>query len=184
MLVKDREFDLFIREEDILRRVQTLAQEIDRDYKNNPPILIAVLNGAFMFTADLARCLSIPSEITFIKVKSYEKLQSTGEHKEYIGLEVPIVGRAVIIVEDIVDSGNTMRYLVQQFWQQNPQSIAIASLLFKPEAVIHDMNLTYVGFEIPNDFVVGYGLDYDGYGRNLRSIYTLSRQPEEANQAG
>ena len=174
MRVNDREFDLFISEATILSRVQALAQQIDHDYALDPPILVAVLNGAFMFTADLARCISIPIEVTFIKVKSYQQLQSTGQHKEYIGLEVPIQDRRVIVVEDIVDSGNTMRYLLQQFAPQNPRSIAIASMLFKPEALVHNIELTYVGFEIPNDFVVGYGLDYDGFGRNLRSIYTLA----------
>ena len=179
MLVKDRSFRVFIREEDILHRVQVLAQEIDRDYAGNPPVLIAVLNGAFVFTADLVRCLSIPAEVTFIKVKSYQKFQSTGRHKEHIGLEVPISDRSVIIVEDIVDSGNTMRYLLEQFAKQRPRSLATASLLFKPAAITHEIKLDYVGFEIPNDFVVGYGLDYDGYGRNLRSIYTLADQQTE-----
>ena len=179
MRVKDREFDLFISEETILSRVQALAERIDHDYAQDPPILVAVLNGAFMFTADLARRISVPTEITFIKVKSYQQFQSTGQHKEYIGLEVPVQDRPVIVVEDIVDSGNTMHYLLQQFAQQHPRSIAIASLLFKPAALVHDIPLAYVGFEIPNDFVVGYGLDYDGYGRNLRAIYTLSPQPEK-----
>ena len=179
MRVKDREFDLSIPEKVILSRVQALAQQIDHDYAQEPPLLVAVLNGAFMFTADLVRCLSIPTEVTFVKVKSYQQFQSTGQPKEYIGLDVPIRDRAVIIVEDIVDSGNTIRYLSQQFAQQNPRSIAIASLLFKPEALEHNMKLAYVGFEIPNDFVVGYGLDYDGFGRNLRAIYSLAGSPNE-----
>ena len=179
MRVKDRDFDLLLSEDTILSRVHALAQQIDQDYADEPPILVAVLNGAFMFTADLARRISVPTEITFIKVKSYQQFQSTGQHKEYIGLEVPIRDRHVIIVEDIVDSGNTVRQLSQQFAEQNPKSIAVASLLFKPQAVEHDIELAYVGFEIPNDFVVGYGLDYDGFGRNLRAIYTLSSQAEE-----
>lgn len=183
MLVKDREFDLFISEETILSRVQVLAQQIDRDYAQEPPILVAVLNGAFMFTADLARRISVPTEITFIKIKSYQQFESTGQHKEYIGLEVPIQNRHVIVVEDIVDSGNTMHYLLQQFAPQNPKSVAITSLLFKPEALTRDIQLTYVGFEIPNDFVVGYGLDYDGYGRNLRSIYTLADSSSDGQKA-
>ncbi len=177
MRIKDREFDEFISEEAIAERVQALAQQIDRDYADEPPVLVAVLNGAFMFTADLIRCISIPSEVTFIKVKSYQEMQSTGQHKEFIGLEVPLRDRPVIIVEDIVDSGNTIRYLTQQFSEQAPRSIAVASLLFKPQALMHDLKLNYVGFEIPNDFVVGYGLDYDGLGRNLRAIHKLSANP-------
>ena len=178
MRVYDREFELFIAEEAIQSKVKALSHQIDQDYAQEPPLLVAVLNGAFVFAADLIRNMNVPAEITFIKVKSYHQLQSSGQHKEYIGLEVPIQGRHIIIVEDIVDSGNTIHYLTQQFARQHPQSIAIATLLFKPAAVARDIDLTYVGFEIPNDFVVGYGLDYDGYGRNLRSIYTLSNTSE------
>ena len=174
MRVKDREFELFISEEDIHQRVQILAQQIDQDYFDDPPILVAILNGAFVFAADLARSISIPAEVTFVKVRSYEQLQSTGQHREFIGLEVPITDRRVIIVEDIVDSGNTIRFLLQKFGEERPKSIAVASLLFKPNALVHDLELAYVGFEIPNDFVVGYGLDYDGLGRNLRAIYKIA----------
>lgn len=177
MRIKDREFDEFISEEAIQERVQALAQQIDRDYTDEPPVLVAVLNGAFVFMADLVRSISVPSEVTFIKVKSYQNMQSTGQHKEFIGLEVPLRDRDVIIVEDIVDSGNTIRYLSQQFSEQAPRSIAVASLLFKPEALVHNLKLKYVGFEIPNDFVVGYGLDYDGLGRNLRAIYKVAPNP-------
>lgn len=177
MRVKDREFELFISEEDIVHRVQALAQQIDQDYADDPPILVAILNGAFVFAADLARQLSIPAEVTFVKVKSYQQLQSTGQHREFIGLEVPITDRPVIIVEDIVDSGNTIRFLLEKFSEKHPKSIAVASLLFKPNALVHDLELAYVGFEIPNDFVVGYGLDYDGLGRNLRAIYKIATNP-------
>ncbi|MGB3777179.1 MAG: hypoxanthine phosphoribosyltransferase [Tunicatimonas sp.] len=177
MRIRDFYFDEFISEAAIVERVQALAQQIDRDYADEPPVLVAVLNGAFVFTADLARSLSIPAEVTFIKVKSYQEMQSTGQHKEFIGLEVPIRGRSVIIVEDIVDSGNTIRYLTQQFSEQAPSSIAVATLLFKPQALVHNVKLDYVGFEIPNDFVVGYGLDYDGLGRNLRSVYKVVPNP-------
>ncbi len=177
MRIRDFYFDEFISEAAIVERVQALAQQIDRDHADEPPVLVAVLNGAFVFTADLVRSLSIPAEVTFIKVKSYQEMQSTGQHKEFIGLEVPIHGRNVIIVEDIVDSGNTIRYLTQQFSEQAPSSIAVATLLFKPQALVHNVKLDYVGFEIPNDFVVGYGLDYDGLGRNLRSVYKVVPNP-------
>ena len=176
MRIKDRDFSLFIPEADIQTRVTALAQQIDQDYADRPPILVAVLNGAFVFTADLARAITVPSEITFIKVKSYQKLASAGPPREFIGLEIPITDRSVIIIEDIVDSGNTVHYLQRKLSEQRPSSIAIATLLFKPGALKHNLDLAYVGFEIPNDFVVGYGLDYDGFGRNLRSIYSLSEQ--------
>ncbi len=177
MRIKDRDFDEFISEKAIQERVLELAQQIGRDYADEPPVLVAVLNGAFVFMADLVRHISVPSEVTFIKVKSYQSMQSTGQHKEFIGLEVPIRDRDVIIVEDIVDSGNTIRYLSQQFGDQAPRSIAVATLLFKPQALVHDVKLKYVGFEISNDFVVGYGLDYDGLGRNLRSIHKVAPRP-------
>ena len=177
MRIKDREFNEFISEQSIQKRVRALARQIDRDYADTPPVLVAVLNGAFVFTADLIRCISVPSEVTFIKVKSYQEMQSSGQHKEFIGLEISLRDRPVIIVEDIVDSGNTIRYLTQQFSEQSPRSMAVATLLFKPQALVHDVKLDYVGFEIPNDFVVGYGLDYDGLGRNLRSVHALSANP-------
>ncbi len=174
MRVKDRHFELFIAEADIQQRVCALAQQIDQDYSDEPPVLVAVLNGAFVFAADLVRAVTVPAEITFVKVKSYEQMSATGEHRSLLGLETDIAQRHVIIVEDIVDSGNTIRYLLNEFSRQQPKSIAVASLLFKPRALAQPLDLAYVGFEIPNDFVVGYGLDYDGFGRNLRAIYTLS----------
>ena len=150
-----------------------MAKQISHDYADKQPLLIAVLNGSFMFAADLAKQITIPAEITFIKVKSYQQLQSTGRHREFIGLETSLQDRHVIIIEDIVDTGGTMQLLLGQFAEQKPHSMAIASLLFKPEALVHPISVKYVGFEIPNDFVVGYGLDYDGLGRNLRAIYKV-----------
>ncbi|WKN42520.1 hypoxanthine phosphoribosyltransferase [Tunicatimonas pelagia] len=174
MQIKDLHFEPYLSQQSIQEKIIQLAETINRDQKGNDPIFIAVLNGAFIFMADLARHISIPSEITFVKVKSYEQLQSTGEHREFIGLEVPIEGRHLIIVEDIVDSGNTIQFLLKQLRSQHPASISIATLLFKPEALKHSIEIDYAGFHIPNDFVVGYGLDYDGFGRNLPDIYKLS----------
>ncbi len=176
MQIKDLDFEPYLSRATIQQQLAKLAEDINRDYAGKDPIFIAVLNGAFIFMADLARHISIPSEITFVKVKSYEQLQSRGEHREFIGLEVSIQGRHVVVVEDIVDSGNTIQFLLQQLRQQNPESIAIATLLFKPEALKHTLDLNYVGFQIPNDFVVGYGLDYDGFGRNLSDIYKLKSE--------
>ncbi|MEM6841997.1 MAG: hypoxanthine phosphoribosyltransferase [Bacteroidota bacterium] len=173
MRIKDLDFEPYLSSDSIQQQLASLSENLNRDYAGKDPVFIAVLNGAFIFMADLARHISIPSEITFVKVKSYEQLQSSGEHREFIGLEVPIRDRHVVVVEDIVDSGNTVQFLLQQLREQNPASIAIATLLFKPEALKHSIDLNYVGFQIPNDFVVGYGLDYDGFGRNLPDIYKL-----------
>lgn len=175
MQIKDLDFEPYLSSESIQNELKKLAQAINKDYEGKNPIFIAVLNGAFIFMADLARYVSIPSEITFVKVKSYEQLQSTGEHRQFIGLEVPIRERHIIIVEDIVDSGNTIRYLLQQLEAEDPKSVSIATLLFKPEALRHSIEIDYVGFRIPNDFVVGYGLDYDGLGRNLPDIYKIAK---------
>ena len=174
MRLKDRDFDLFIAEKSILKQIEKIAKQINKDYEGKQPILVAVLNGSFMFAADLAKNITIPAEITFIKVKSYQQFQSTGKHREFIGLDTPLRDRHVIVLEDIVDTGGTMQLLLGQFAEQEPLSVAIASLLFKPEALMHPISVKYVGFEIPNDFVVGYGLDYDGLGRNLRAIYKVA----------
>ncbi len=173
MKIKNLHFEPYLSQQAIQEEVARLAKTINREHDGNDPIFIAVLNGAFIFMADLARHISIPSEITFVKVKSYEQLQSTGEHREFIGLEVPIEGRHLIIVEDIVDSGNTIQFLLKQLYDQHPASISVATLLFKPKALQHPIDVNYVCFRIPNDFVVGYGLDYDGLGRNLPDIHKL-----------
>ncbi|MEM9672762.1 MAG: hypoxanthine phosphoribosyltransferase [Cyclobacteriaceae bacterium] len=174
MRVKDLDFNIYLTQEKIQQELVRLAAAINQDFADKEPIFVAVLNGAFIFMADLARHVTIPSEITFVKIKSYEQLQSTGEHREFIGLEVPIRDRHVIIVEDIVDSGNTIKFLLEKFEEQYPHSISIVTLLFKPDALRHPLDLPYVGFRIPNDFVVGYGLDYDGFGRNLPDIYKIA----------
>ena len=173
MQIKDLTFEPYLSQESIQQEIVRLAEDINSNYAEDDPIFIAVLNGAFIFMADLARHISIPSEITFVKVKSYEQLQSTGEHREFIGLEVSVTNRHIIVVEDIVDSGNTIQFLIEKLQKLNPASVSVATLLFKPDALQHTINVDYVGFQIPNDFVVGYGLDYDGYGRNLPDIYKL-----------
>lgn len=174
MHLLDKTFELFIPEEKILNEIKRLAQEINQDYHNLNPMFIGVLNGAFIFTADLLKNIEIPSEITFIKAKSYEGTQSTGHVHTLLGLEVPVKDRHIIVLEDIVDSGYTIKHLLAMLQDQEPASVNIASLLFKPEALKADLDIKYVGFTIPNQFVVGYGLDYDGQGRNLRDIYRLT----------
>lgn len=172
--VKDKEFTLFIDKDKIAERVATIAKDINQDYKGKDPLFVAVLNGSFMFAADLLKGLQIPAEITFIKLNSYHKTHSTGKVRELIGLDENIFARNLIIIEDIVDTGLTMKHMLEELRELGPRSIEIATFLHKPQATVEDLSLRYVGFEIPDNFVVGYGLDYDGQGRNLNDIYTLA----------
>lgn len=150
-----------------------MGAEISKDFADDPAVLIGVLNGAFMFLADLTKKVTVPVEVSFIKVSSYKGFESSGEVKDLMGLDVELEGRSVIIVEDIIDTGLSMKYLVELIEKEKPKRIAIASLLVKPDAIVHKIKIDYVGFEIPNRFVVGYGMDYDGYGRNLPALYQL-----------
>ncbi|MDF7821675.1 hypoxanthine phosphoribosyltransferase [Runella sp. MFBS21] len=174
LTVKDKKFVLFIDKHQIETRIAQLSREISEDYRHKNPLFIVVLNGAFMFASDLMKNVSIPCEITFVRVSSYSKTTSTGELTEVLGLKEPIQNRHVIIVEDIVDTGLTMNKLLFQLSIHKPDSIQVATLLFKPAALKTPLSVKYVGFEIENRFVVGYGLDYDGYGRNTDSIYVLA----------
>lgn len=171
--VKDKKFAVSIPEREILRQVKRVADEINRDLVETEPLFLAVLNGAFMFAADLMKEVKLPSEIQFIKLASYEGTTSTGSITEMIGLSVSVEGRDVVIVEDIIDSGLTMKHLVETLQQKNPRSISICSLLVKPGNLKVDLDVKYRCFDIPNDFILGYGLDYDGFGRNTRDIYTV-----------
>jgi hypoxanthine phosphoribosyltransferase len=171
--IKDKEFGIFIESKEIERSIEQVSQKINADLKDQNPIFVAILNGAFMFAAELMKRVSIPCEITFVRLASYRGTSSTENVKEVLGLNESIEGRTIVIVEDIVDTGNTMAALLKQFEAMNPKEIRIASLLFKPEALKKDIKLDYVALEIPSDFIVGYGLDYDGYGRNLNDIYKL-----------
>jgi len=172
--VHDKTFETYLPEEKILERIQQIAKEIDTDYKGKRPLFIAILNGSFMFASDLFKHITIEAEICFIKIASYKGLKSTGNVVTSIGLDDDLFGRDVIIVEDIVDTGKTLFNFLPKLLHQNPASMRIATLLHKPEATEHPVKLDYVGFEIPNKFVVGYGLDYDGLGRNLKEIYQLA----------
>ncbi|MCH7397599.1 hypoxanthine phosphoribosyltransferase [Belliella sp. DSM 107340] len=171
--LKDKEFVPFISAESIDQRLKILGAQISKDFKNDNPILLGVLNGSFMFLSDLAKYIDIPSEFTFVKLSSYSGENSTGKVKSLIGLDSDLKGRKVIVVEDIVDSGLSMSHLLEILQTKEPLDISIVSLLFKPEALKFPVEIDYVGFEIANKFVVGYGLDYDGLGRNLPSIYQL-----------
>jgi hypoxanthine phosphoribosyltransferase len=171
--IKDKEFDLFISEEQILEAIDKVAQQINKDLDGKNPLFICVLNGSFMFAADLMKRVNIPCEISFVRMTSYQGTQSTGQLREIYGLEEDIKDRTLVIIEDIVDTGHTMSLMLEQLTAQNPADIKVATLLFKPDALKYQVNLDYIALEIPSDFIVGYGLDYDGYGRNLADIYKI-----------
>ena len=171
--IKDKVFETSITREEIRRRVKAVADEINRDMAGKNPLLLAVLNGAFVFAADLMRELTIPCEISFVKLASYQGTTSTGKVKEVIGINENLAGRTVIIVEDIVESGTTMKQMIESLGTRNPASVHICTLLLKPDRLKVDLDIDYAAFRIPNDFIVGYGLDYDQQGRQLPDIYTL-----------
>lgn len=171
-------FETYIARETIAARISEIAAEISERFKGKVPLLICVLNGAFPFAADLFRDLDIDAEITFIRLKSYEATGSTGTVKEIVGLTEDIEGRDVIVVEDIIDTGNTMAKLVKDLEARRPASLSIATLLYKPDALQNDVKADYVGFTIPTKFIIGFGLDLDGIGRNLRDIYSLAESEE------
>jgi hypoxanthine phosphoribosyltransferase len=173
MQIHDKKFEVFISSEKIKKRIREIAVQINEDYRDKKPLFLSILNGAFIFTADLFREVVVPAEVSFIKLKSYRKTESTGKVKELVGLEHNIFNRNIIIVEDIVDTGNTLNHILQEFTDLGAKSIEILTLLHKPEATKKPVSLKYVGFEIPNEFVVGYGMDYDGYGRNLADLYKI-----------
>ena len=171
--IKDKQFDLFIEEEVIEQGIKRVAERMNVELAGKNPIFLAVLNGAFMFAGELMKEVSIPSEITFVRLASYQGTTTTNRVQEVLGLNESIRGRNVVIVEDIVDSGNTMVSLLQHLAKHEPEEVKIATLLFKPAALKQKLHLDYVALEIPNDFIAGYGLDYDGYGRNLKDIYKV-----------
>ncbi len=174
LTVLDKTFVPFIGRDQLQDRISELADQINQDYAGRCPLIVGVLNGAVLFTADLLKNLTIDCEITFIRVASYEQTASTGTVKEILGLTEAITGRDLIVVEDIVDTGTTIAHVCRQLAEKQPASIAIATLLFKPAALKTKVDLAYVGFEIENQFVVGYGLDYDGLGRNTKDIFVLA----------
>lgn len=171
--VHDKSFAIYLSEETIQQRVKEMAEAISKDYAGRRPLFIAILNGSFMFAADLFKHLTIEAELCFIKLASYKGMKSSGNVVTSIGLEDDLFGKEVIIVEDIVDTGKTLHRFLPKLMHQQPKSLKIAALLHKSEATAYPLTLDYIGFDIPNKFVVGYGLDYDGLGRNLKEIYQL-----------
>ena len=171
--VFDKKFSTYLSQEAIHEQVVRLASEINRDYQNKRPLFIAILNGSFMFAADLFKELNIEAEVCFIKLASYKGIKSTGQVVTSIGLDATIKDRDIILIEDIVDTGKTLSEFLPQLESQGPASIKISALLHKPDALQYPIKIDYLGFSVPNKFLLGYGLDYDGLGRNLKEIFQL-----------
>ena len=171
--VIDKKFRPYITADEIHQRIRTMGAQISSDYSGKKPIFIAILNGSFMFAADLFKCITVDAEICFIKLASYKGTKSTGNVITSIGLDESLKDRHVIVLEDIVDTGNTLHKFLPQLHDQQPASLKIAALLQKPEALEYPLEVHYIGFSVPNKFLLGYGLDYDGLGRNLAEIYQL-----------
>lgn len=176
--IKDKKFKTSIPEKEILKKVKAVADRINHDMADKNPLLLAVLNGSFVFAADLMRMINIPSEISFVKLESYAGTSTTGKVTEVLSLTTDITNRHVIVVEDIVESGLTMQRMLDTLNKHNPASVEICTLLLKPKRLTVPLHIEYVAMEIPNDFILGYGLDYDQQGRNLRDIYTLVEDDE------
>lgn len=170
--ILDKEFKLFISEKQIQEAVKEMARRMNKELKGQKVFLIGILNGSFMFAADLVKHLDLDCTITFLKLASYQGTSSTGKVKRLIGLNEDIEGQTVVVLEDIVDTGITLDFIQKQLRGYEPAEIKLATLLYKPDACRQDVSLDFVGIEIPDDFVVGYGLDYNGFGRNLKQIYT------------
>lgn len=171
--ILDKKFSEFISEEKIQARINELAVQVNKDLAGKDVVFIGILNGAFLFAADLFRRIEMPARITFVKLASYQGTTSSGSIKELIGWNEEIKGKSVVVIEDIVDTGNTLERIVDELVLRKASEVRIATMFYKPDAYKKKIHLDYVGIEIPDNFVVGYGLDYNGYGRNLRSVYTL-----------
>ena len=171
--VNDKKFQPYLTVAQIAEQIERLGVEINNDYAGKRPLFIAILNGSFMFASDLFKQLTVDAEICFIKLASYKGTKSTGNVITSIGLDESLKGRHVIIIEDIVDTGKTLSQFLPQLHEHQPASLKIASLLHKPDALEYPVTIDYLGFKVPNKFLLGYGLDYDGLGRNLKEIYQL-----------
>lgn len=171
--IKDKTFATFISEEQIKERVKALAVQISKDMEGKNPLFLGVLNGAFIFAADLIREMTIPCEISFVKLASYQGVTSTGKVREVLGINEDLRERTVVIVEDIVDTGRTMRQMIESLGTRHPASIHLCTLFFKPDKLEEPLDIDYAAFSIPNDFILGYGLDYDQAARGLKEVYKL-----------
>lgn len=171
--VKDKEFAIYLKEKQIQKAVEKIADQINKDLHGKVPLFLVILNGAFVFASTLLKNIKLDCEISFVKLSSYVGTQSSQHIRELIGLDRVLKNRTVVIVEDIIDSGITMEYTTQKLRDMEAADVKIATLLFKPDAFIKDYKIDYIGLEIPNDFIIGYGLDYDGFGRNYPDIYKI-----------
>lgn len=171
--ILDRQFDVYLTEDELQGRITALAEKINEDLKGKDVLFFGILNGSFLFAADLFRQITLNAQISFIKLASYDGTTSSGKIKELIGWNEDITGKTVVVIEDIVDTGATLERIIGELTIRKASEVRICTLLFKPDAYLKDFPIDYIGFEIANNFVVGYGLDYDGFGRNLRSIYKL-----------
>lgn len=169
--VSDKDFVRSIKEEDILKRIKALAKEMNLSLKNEDVVFLGILNGCFMFASDLFKQIDFPCSITFLKIASYNGTNSTGKIKELIGINENIKGKTMVILEDIIDTGNTLAFIIEELKKYEPKKIITATLLHKPEIYKKNIPIEYIGFQIPNEFVLGYGMDYNGLGRNLKEIY-------------
>ncbi len=172
--VNGKNFQPYLTAEEISKQIKRIGSELNRDYAGKRPLFIAILNGSFMFASDLFKELSMEAEICFIKLASYKGTRSSGHVITSIGLDESLKDRHVVILEDIVDTGKTLSEFLPQLADQQPASLKIAALLHKPDALVHPLTIDYLGFNVPNKFLLGYGLDFDGLGRNLREIYQLT----------
>ena len=171
--IKDKSFEVSIPNEEIQQKVKALAEKMNEDYAGKNPVFVCILNGAFVFMADLVRYLDFQPDIVFAKYSSYEGMNTTGKVKEVLGVSVDLAGKDVVLVEDIIDTGITMSHVLPIFQAKGVASVKIATMLMKPEKLKCNIEVDYCAMEIPNDFIVGYGLDYDGLGRNYKDIYTV-----------
>lgn len=171
--ILDKTFETSITEAEIKERVKALAARLNKDLEGKNPLFLAVLNGAFVFAADLLREITIPCEISFVKLASYQGTTSTGKVKEVLGVNEDLTGRTIVIIEDIVETGRTMKQMIESLGTRNPEAVHICTLFIKPDKQEENLTVDYAAFSIPNDFIVGYGLDYNQQGRNLPEIYTL-----------
>lgn len=171
--IHDKKFRLYIPSTKIETAINEIAKTINADLRNKELVFLAILNGSFMFASDLLKRINFNSRISFVKLASYEGTKSTGQLKQLMGINEVLKEKTVIIIEDIVDTGNTLEEVISLVKKHEPADIKVATLLFKPDSYEANIKLDYIGLEIPNDFVVGYGLDYDGFGRNLKDIYTV-----------
>lgn len=171
--VLDKDFEIFIESQKIQEAIESIAKRMNNDLKGKDVIFLGILNGSFMFASDLYKLIEVPSQISFLKLASYQGTSTSGNVKRLIGVNEDLLGKTVVVLEDIVDTGITIENIIKQLKGYEPAEIKLATLLFKPAAMQTNVELDYVGIEIPNDFIIGYGLDYDGFGRNLADIYKI-----------